>query len=421
MRTTSARAGIVAVAGALLGAGLTLPAAPVGAADALGAAAAIAALNAQRAANGIPGDLTERPDWSAGCAAHVNYVALNGDDPGNAHDETPGKPGYTPAGQAAARSSVLGGTWRADGADPYEAAPIHLMALLAPGLAQTGYAPGCMWTWPGYTRPEPEITALFSYPGPNASIYAAEVAAESPFVPGDFVGLPAGTTTGPHLYVFAFGQYSGDVTITSVQLTGPRGGVAVATVDNSTTGAAGDLGSYLPPGGIVIPRQPLQVGASYRAVVDGRADNLHDSYICTDLECHDDPAYQPTVPVHWEWTFRAIAGTARTPASAPPGQPGGGTSGTGGQPGAGAAQLAVAVAAVRHNSRLRVDVDPDRGPYRVTIQRLRHGKWVTYRKIRTKGPQDQRTVNLPKGTYRALARTQKGYQGNTSVAVRLAR
>ncbi len=409
---TGVSVGIAVVAAAMLGAALSPPAG----ADQVGATQAIAALNAQRAAHGLPGDLTEQPEWSAACAAHRDYVAANGDDAGDPHDETPGRPGYTPAGQAAARSSVLGGTWAADGANPYEAAPIELMQLLAPGFAQTGYAPGCMWTWPGYTRTEPESTALYSYPGPNAAIYAGEVAADSPFVPGDFVGLPEGTTTGPHLYVFAFGLYSGDVTITAARLTGPRGDVPVATVDNSTVGSPGDLGVLLPPGGIVIPRQPLQVGASYRAVVDGVVDNLHDSYICTDDDCAEDPDYQPATPLRWDWTFRVTAGTARSPAAA--------TESPGNRaPAAGAAgaALSVRVTAVRHRSQLRVDVNPNRGPFRIVIQRRQKGKWVDIRELNTKGRQDRRTVNLRKGTYRAVAQAQKGYRRAVSAALKLAR
>ena len=46
-------------------------------AQALTGGAAVAALNAQRAANGIPADLTERREWSAACRAHNRYMQVN--------------------------------------------------------------------------------------------------------------------------------------------------------------------------------------------------------------------------------------------------------------------------------------------------------------------------------------------------------
>jgi hypothetical protein len=252
---------------------LTLPAAS---AHAVTAQRAIDLLNAQRAANGIPAGIVENPDWSNGCALHNEYLRLNPDEwSSNPHDERPGRPGYTQAGRQAAQSSVLSS---ADGyadtgaTNPWEYAPIHLMQLLAPQLSVTGYAdtPGaCMWTWPGYQRPGPAQPALYSYPGDGATIYSSMTANESPFVPGDFVQLPKGTKTGPHLYVFADGADDSSVrgTITSASLTGPSGPVEVRTVDNGTEGPLGRLGTYLPPGGIVIPVRPLQANASYTAAV----------------------------------------------------------------------------------------------------------------------------------------------------------
>ena len=55
---------------------------------------AIGALNAQRAANGLPAEIVENPAWSAGCAAHVEYLRLNGFS-GDWHDEDPRLPGFS--------------------------------------------------------------------------------------------------------------------------------------------------------------------------------------------------------------------------------------------------------------------------------------------------------------------------------------
>ena len=53
-------------------------------------------LNAQRALNGIPANLTLSPALSDGCAKHTAYIALNGG--GLTHSEEPAKPGYTAEG-----------------------------------------------------------------------------------------------------------------------------------------------------------------------------------------------------------------------------------------------------------------------------------------------------------------------------------
>ncbi len=232
-------------------------------------AEAIAALNAQRAAHGIPADLVENPDYSLGCRQHMAYEAINGRSPAAPHAEDPARPGYTALGDQAARSSVLGGpssSW-APG-NPWEDAPIHLMDTLAPALAQTGWAPGCLWTAPTVPRPSPDDVKVFTYPGPGSSIHPGHAASERPFVPGDFVGLPQGTLTGPHIMVMPFGQVpgldageaTGPTRIVAASLTGPDGLVEVRTVDQTT----GALGAYL-EGGILIPVAPLRPAARYTA------------------------------------------------------------------------------------------------------------------------------------------------------------
>jgi hypothetical protein len=259
-------------AAAAAGLALLIPAA-ASAQSGTSAAEAVAALNAQRAAHGIPADLVENPDYSLGCRQHMAYEELNGRSTTQPHAEDPAKPGYTPLGDQAARASVLGSassTWAAG--NPWENAPIHLMDTLAPALAQTGWAPGCMWTVPTVPRPAPDDVKVFTYPGAGSSIYPAQVASEWPFVPGDFVGLPQGTLTGPHILVMPFGQVTGldpgeatgRTRIVAASLAGPDGLVEVRTVDESTTGALGDLGRYL-EGGMLIPVVPLRPSARYTA------------------------------------------------------------------------------------------------------------------------------------------------------------
>jgi hypothetical protein len=244
-------------------AGLAAAPGPAGAAS---SAEIVAALNAQREANGIPAGITERGDWSANCAQHNEYMQQNGS---LTHDEDPGAPGYTSGGAWAGQNSVLasGSTWSAG--NPFEEAPIHLHQLLAARLSEMGaderYGWVCATTWPGMNRSHTAAGVLYSYPGDGRTeVPAAQTVSESPFTPGDFVGLPEGTTTGPHLYVMV--DVPGDdasAQITSASLTGPRGPEDVRWVDNHTD----QIGPYLPPGGIVIPAHPLARGAGYTASV----------------------------------------------------------------------------------------------------------------------------------------------------------
>lgn len=246
-------------------------------------AQAIADLNAQREANGIPGGITDNPAWDASCQKHVQWLKLNTDVSGLAqHEETPGTPGYTPEGAWAGEHSVLGGTflstssqagtasqWHDDypwGAnDGWEWAPLHLMDLLNPSLAVTGFAPGCMVTGEGPWRPEPASPELLTYPGAGTSwIYPAETAYEIPYTPGQFVGLPQPQSrTGPYLYVLGWG--TGPGAITSASLIGPAGPIQISTVDDDTSGPLGRAGEYLGDGGVLIPRKPLAPFTHYSA------------------------------------------------------------------------------------------------------------------------------------------------------------
>lgn len=227
---------------------------------------AIARLDQQRTANGIPAAITERLDWSSACARHNEYQRSNDI---LTHDEEPGRPGYTEEGAWAGRNSVLaaGSTW--NGANPFEDAPIHLAQLLAPRLSEMGVDDSggyvCATTWPGMNRPAPAAPAVYTYPGDGRlAVPYAQTAAEDPFVPGDFVGLPQGTRTGPNMLVFADGPWStAEARIDAASLTGPDGPVEVRWVDNTTE----QIGPYLPTAGVVIPVRPLGPSSVYTASI----------------------------------------------------------------------------------------------------------------------------------------------------------
>lgn len=220
----------------------------------------IAFLNAEREAHGIPGGIVERPDWSDACRKHMAYLGAH---PGSGHDEDPSKLGYTPEGAWAGANSVLitpTGWTAPDGINPWGNAPIHHVQLLNPSLRQMGVWGGCATTWPGIERGATG-DALFTYPGPGKLSRFRQNAYEDPFVPGDFVGLPRGTWTGPHLYVLYGGSEAPRVT--SATLTGPDGPVEVRTVDSQHPEVGGSLGGA----SIVIPVRPLRPNAQYTASV----------------------------------------------------------------------------------------------------------------------------------------------------------
>jgi hypothetical protein len=258
MRVTAV-IGCAAVAVFVAAAALSAPAA--------GGSAIVEALNAQRAANGIPGDVRENAEWSASCADHVAYMTATRR---LTHTEDPASPSYTASGSWAAENSVLaaGAGWQ-DG-DLFPDAPLHLIQLLSPELHEIGVAEDggylCITTWPGYRGTGLRKPTVFTYPGDGATgVLPSEAARELPFTPGDFVGLPQGTATGIDLMVFTEGlAHPGRAHIVAAALRGPDGRVTVKTVDRTTP----TVGAYLPPGsGFVIPVAPLRPGTAYRATV----------------------------------------------------------------------------------------------------------------------------------------------------------
>jgi hypothetical protein len=229
----------------------------------------LALLNQERAVWGLPAGITENPTWSADCAAHDVYERQNGG--GLTHEEETGNPGYTTGGAFAGANSILdaGAPWSGL-ENPFENAPIHLIQLFTPSLAQVGIDDSsgyvCVTTWPGMTATPPAQETITTYPGNGASGFpTAEDAQEAPFVPGDFVGIPAGTTAGREIFVYLDepGQTGpAQVTIEQASLTAPSGPLQIQTVDNSTA----TIGPYL-TGGIIIPMQPLPEGVQINASV----------------------------------------------------------------------------------------------------------------------------------------------------------
>lgn len=245
---------------------LGAPAVPAGTVAA-GAARDLRRLNAERARDGLPAGVRLNPRWSTECAAHDAYEAATGVlEP----SEDPTAPGASTGGAWAGLNSVLAqGRWT-EGSTPWESAPVHLLALLAPSLSVTGIDDSgtrqCAITWPGMLRAPVTADAVTTVPAPGArGVATSELARETPFTPVQFVGLPARRATGRELFVYLnrAGQ-TGQAPVDIVRATLTHAGrpLRVRWVDSSTR----TLGPYL-AGGIVIPVSPLRAFTTYRATV----------------------------------------------------------------------------------------------------------------------------------------------------------
>jgi hypothetical protein len=237
-------------------------------------------LNQERRRWGLLGSLSANTDWSQACAAHETYMAANPNalaDGISPHTELPEKAGYSPGGAWGGEHSVLGGAdWAAE-ANPWEDGPIHLNQLFAPDILQVGidesHGGACATTWPGVGAPSLPTGTVLTYPGDGTTgLPPAEDAAEWPFTPGSFVGIPEKTIAGRELFVYeeqppvpgpcAGFCFARAPTVAAASLSGPDGPVEVRSVDGSNV----HVGGYL-MGAIVIPVKSLEPHATYTASV----------------------------------------------------------------------------------------------------------------------------------------------------------
>ena len=246
-------------------AALALPAATSARGDPPSPAQVIAILNAERAANGIPAPIPENPAWSAACALHLAYMERN---KVVTHDETPANPGYSAAGAWAGTNSVLAqGVSFARGTNPFDSSPLHLAELMNPFLAATGAADDGRDVCVAVTGLSAEATVgasgrrFWSVPGDGrTNVPVAERAREEPFVPGDQVGLPAGSLTGPYLIVYGGTGFTAATRVVTASLRAAGGtSVPLRTVD------PGQLGPYGGNFVFLIPVDPLAHGTRYTA------------------------------------------------------------------------------------------------------------------------------------------------------------
>jgi len=247
-------------------------------AQAVAPAEALRLLNLQRAANGIPGDVSESAGMSDGCAKHGAYIGLNAADLVSGED--PAKPGYTPAGdrQTLDSSGVemlsRDATW-SETQSPWMLAPLHLFRLFDPEVAVAGYGEAggvaCMRVRGG--RAAPAAPELYSVPGPGRSgVPISELNAQAPYTPQQLAGIPAGQATGPNILLFTRGlRGSRPLSAAAFSLTGPAGAVDARLVTEGTANAVGS-GAWLHGGAILIPVAPLAPFATYVARVTWHRD-----------------------------------------------------------------------------------------------------------------------------------------------------
>lgn len=229
----------------------------------------LSAVNLEREMAGLR-PLTARADWAAACSAHTNYMNGLG---ALTHDQSPSSALFSTEGAWAGTHSVLARSSYGYSGNPWRSAPFHEFQVLHPWLSETGisitgsYA--CMITLGERDAPNPADTTLTTVPGTGQYIRPAEVASESPFTPGDEVGLPQGTKTGPHIYVYAQApQRLNTIAVQSASLTASDGSqVPLRWVD----GTSARSGRYLDGGAILIPVSPLQENTTYGLRVEAAA------------------------------------------------------------------------------------------------------------------------------------------------------
>jgi hypothetical protein len=213
----------------------------------------IAALNQERKALGLP---TVRQDGrlSAGCAAHNRYLIKQGPRYllSSGHFEDPHRPGYSKAGDHAARTSVL--AWgSSDGwahGDPWATAPFHHFQVLNPEIQATGAderpmnlgAPygqvmlECMNTLAAPLRKRPGKLHVYFVPNNGGTVPSLQLSIEGSSV----FGTAPNTKGPPVIFVYFFGRGVNHVRIVS----------AKGTFDGTPLGVPGQyVGGASGPGG----------------------------------------------------------------------------------------------------------------------------------------------------------------------------
>ena len=195
------------------------------------AANPLAALNELRRRERIPRRDRREPHLVGELRRAHGAISSSTASAGTGTPRSPGGPATARPGAHAAVGAVLSNApaWACE--TNWEDWPYHFAQLLAPKLSVSGYADGCIYTWPGYQRPEPAALETFTYPADGAR-----------------------GTTSPYLYVLGYGGGTTSATLSHASLTGPEGLIAPARHRQRD---ARRPRATLPPGGFLTPESPL--------------------------------------------------------------------------------------------------------------------------------------------------------------------
>jgi hypothetical protein len=239
-------------------------------------------VNAYRAQSGLA-PVSEEPSWSAGGQLHSCWMLLNG----ISHEEQPGTPGYTVAGDAAGRngnvavSSSASATARSH-IDLWMTGPFHAIGLLRSSFTRSGFgmcanASNTATPWrsaatldvlrginPGIQRTAPVV-----FPGNGATTSLTRFIAETPD-PRSFCGW-GGRTVGLPLIALMPSSFGGAL----ASLSGPSGpvGTCVLTAGN-TSGVARSVLSG-DNAVVIVPAAPLTAGVYTAAVVTNNGQGVN--------------------------------------------------------------------------------------------------------------------------------------------------
>jgi hypothetical protein len=238
-------------------------------------------VNYYRAMAGLS-PVSENTSWSAGASSHSCYMLQNG----IAHDEVPGRPGYTAAGDEAgnngnvAVTSAFNATARSH-IELWMTGPFHAIGVLRPNLTQVGFgkcdnpstnpwrSAATLDVLRGLTsQPRPSTPILF--PGDGTTTGLDAFIAESPN-PLDFCGW-SGSAGLPVIAMMPEG-----VSAASATMVGPNGPLETCRLfAGNTSGVARSIlqGDNAV---VVVPRNPLAQG-TYSVSVTTQARTVNWSF-----------------------------------------------------------------------------------------------------------------------------------------------
>ena len=235
-------------------------------AQAIAPAEALRLLNAQRAANGIPGDVVHAPALSRRLreARQLHRAqrrrADAGRGPGQARLHAGGRPPDARLQRAAGaveRHALVG-----DGQPVAAAADLAVSPVRSRGRRRglRRRARGRVHARRGRPRARDRRPSSTACPATAAAgVPMSELNREAPYTPQQLAGIPADQPTGPNILLFTRGlRGSAPLGATSFSLTGPQGPVDARLVTEATTS---DVGS----GVVVSRRRRARPGRAARA------------------------------------------------------------------------------------------------------------------------------------------------------------